>query len=251
MRQDVFVFQVINLFLDIFRKDKVGVFLKSLNIVTNGRGGIIQTLTDTISLVKIKSFNDRIETLKHYFIVKYGKIYTDSYKQAIKNFLRSLVGYSLLCYFLEVKDRHNGNILLDDDGSIIHIDFGFILNHSPGNVNFEKVPFKLTMEYVDLLDGINSRHFKEFRELFYYGFVALRNNYQMILSFFEIYMFTNSDLPCFSAKESIINNLKGKFMLELSDDELIDYTNNLIDFSLDNWRTKVYDGYQNYCVGLT
>ena len=46
--------------------------------------------------------------------------------------MRSLAGYSLVTYFLQVKDRHNGNILLHRDGSIIHIDFGFFLSNAPG-----------------------------------------------------------------------------------------------------------------------
>ena len=62
----------------------------------------------------------------------------------IINFIESLAGYSLLCYLLVIKDRHNANILIDSSGHIVHIDFGFLLTHFPGGIEFEHAPFKLT-----------------------------------------------------------------------------------------------------------
>ena len=62
----------------------------------------------------------------------------------------SIFRYCLVSYLVQVKDRHNGNILLDNEGHLIHIDYGFILSTSPKNLGFESSPFKLTPEFVDV-----------------------------------------------------------------------------------------------------
>ena len=71
-------------------------------------------------------------------------IFKENFEAAQFNFIMSLAGYSVICYILKVKDRHNGNILLDAEGHIIHIDFGFMISNGPGGYNFESAPFKLT-----------------------------------------------------------------------------------------------------------
>ena len=43
---------------------------------------------------------------------------------------------------------------MDEEGHIIHIDFGFMLSNSPGGVNFESAPFKLTRELLEVSDMV-------------------------------------------------------------------------------------------------
>ena len=44
-------------------------------------------------------------------------------------------------------------MLLGGAGHLIHIDFGFMLSNSPGGVNFESAPFKLTRELLEVMDS--------------------------------------------------------------------------------------------------
>jgi phosphatidylinositol 4-kinase len=42
--------------------------------------------------------------------------------------------------------------MIDNEGHIIHIDYGFLLSNAPGKgLKFEQAPFKLTEEFMDLL----------------------------------------------------------------------------------------------------
>ena len=75
--------------------------------------------------------------------------------------MQSLAAYSLVCYILQIKDRHNGNIMVDIAGHIMHIDFGFLLSNAPGKgFKFEQAPFKLTGEQVEVLGGVQSKKFR-------------------------------------------------------------------------------------------
>jgi phosphatidylinositol 4-kinase len=82
--------------------------------------------------------------------------------------------------------RHNGNILLNSEGHLIHIDFGFILSTSPRNLGFETSPFKLTPEFVEVMGGLGSDMFEYFKILILQGLIAARKHMDKILNLVEI-----------------------------------------------------------------
>jgi len=142
--------QLIILFDKIFREAKLPLFLQPYTVlVTSPTSGMIQTVPNALSVDSLKKDTPNFTTLANFFQQCYGPKGSAGYKKAQRNFVESMAGYSIVCYLLQIKDRHNGNILLTSSGHVVHIDFGFMLSNSPGgNINFESCPFKLTQEYV-------------------------------------------------------------------------------------------------------
>jgi phosphatidylinositol 4-kinase len=99
--------------------------------------------------------------------------------------------------------------LIDIEGHIMHIDFGFLLSNAPGKgLKFEQAPFKLTGEMVEVLGGIKSKRFKEFREHMRLGFMAIQEHADKIIKLVEMMFMGLSDLPCFVLGEDLIGALK-------------------------------------------
>lgn len=178
LRQEAFACQLIDVCNRIWVDAEIGVWTKVMRILVTGESsGLVETITNGVSLHSIKrsltlaSFENgqnprrRIATLKDHFLKAFGEPDTDAYKAAVDAFKRSLAAYSVISYVLQLKDRHNGNVLIDNEGHIIHIDFGFMLSNSPGSVGFEAAPFKLTYEYVEVLGGIGSPEWDDFKKL--------------------------------------------------------------------------------------
>ncbi|XP_050186344.1 phosphatidylinositol 4-kinase beta isoform X1 [Myiozetetes cayanensis] len=152
LRQELLAFQVLKQLQSIWEQERVPLWIKPYKIlVISADSGMIEPVVNAVSIHQIKK--QSLLSLLDYFLQEHGSYNTESFLSAQRNFVQSCAGYCLVCYLLQVKDRHNGNILLDAEGHIIHIDFGFILSSSPRNLGFETSAFKLTSEFVDVSGG--------------------------------------------------------------------------------------------------
>ncbi|ESW09709.1 hypothetical protein PHAVU_009G149800 [Phaseolus vulgaris] len=251
-RQEHLAVQLISHFYDIFQEAGLPLWLRPYEVLcTSSYTALIETIPDTASLHSIKSRYPNISSLRDFFIAKYQDD-SPSFKLAQRNFVESMAGYSLVCYLLQVKDRHNGNLLMDEEGHIIHIDFGFMLSNSPGGVNFESAPFKLTRELLEVMDsdaeGIPSEFFDYFKVLCIQGFLTCRKHAERVILLVE--MLQDSDFPCFKGGPRTIQNLRKRFHLNLTEEQCVSLVLSLISSSLDAWRTRQYDYYQRVLNGI-
>ncbi|KAF7698650.1 Phosphatidylinositol 4-kinase STT4 [Cucumispora dikerogammari] len=226
-RQDNLAVQLIEFMKKIFLDHKIEITLIKYDVTPLKDGGVIHMLENTISRHQMSQqfSND----LSEFYLLTYN-----NQPGCIWNFLKSFVGYSLFSYLFNVKDRHNANILFDKLGFIIHIDFGFMFDISPGNLNLEP-HFKLTKEILDFLN--RNSLVEKFYDLFIKGFFILRDNYDSI-----VYLINEMDLPCFTNKT--INNLKRRFFLDSSEEQVINKLKKLIFKCSDSSWAKWYDLYQ-------
>lgn len=112
--------QLLQEFDRIFKMEKLEVRLLPYEVLPLSHdSGIIECMKDAITIDELRKKGGNLN-----FVLRD--------KQKIKNFIHTLAGYSLVTYLLQVKDRHNGNIMIKKDGSIFHIDYGFFMSNIPG-----------------------------------------------------------------------------------------------------------------------
>ncbi|XP_030605721.1 phosphatidylinositol 4-kinase beta isoform X1 [Archocentrus centrarchus] len=273
LRQELLAFQVLQQLQSIWEQERVPLWIKPYKIlVLSADSGMIEPVVNAVSLHQVKKQSQL--SLLDYFLQEHGTPTTEAFLTAQRNFVQSCAGYSLICYLLQVKDRHNGNILLDAEGHIIHIDFGFILSSSPRNLGFETSAFKLTAEFVDVMGGPDGDMFNYYKMLMLQGLIAARKHMDRVLQIVEIMQqgespqlllvvvshpaaltapplcpLPGSQLPCFHGS-STMRSLKERFHMSLTEEQLQLLIDQLVDGSMRSLTTKLYDGFQYLTNGI-
>mmetsp|Transcript_2923 Transcript_2923/g.11137 ORF Transcript_2923/g.11137 Transcript_2923/m.11137 type:complete len:1960 (-) Transcript_2923:2342-8221(-) len=253
-RQDELALQMIKMFQTIFKRVGLPLYLFPYRVITTGRGtGIIEVVPNTRSRHDIGALTEG--SLYEYFISEFGHITSPELQNARKRFIESMAAYSVVSYILNIKDRHNGNILIDKEGHIIHIDFGFLFDTAPGGkFSIEKSAFKLNTEMLRIMGENpnahkrNSEGFLMFRDLVLKGFLAAREYMDDIISIVEVML--QSELPCFVKGDQCIKNLKFRFAAGKSEEEAVSFMTERINKAYQSMFSYAYDYFQQVVEGV-
>ena len=144
--------------------------------------------------------------------------------------------------------------MLDESGHYFHIDFGFCLGHSTGKgigglVECSK--FKLTEEYIEVLDGRDSPVFERYCKGCVAAMQASHAHAQTILSMIEI-VGTSSGFPCFGVYPvtKVIPALAQRLMTHKPPSAVEEETRKLIQKAAGHWGSRNYDWFQNKQRGI-
>ena len=223
LRQDQLAADLLFLFDRAFKADKLDLPLRPYSVLATAEdGGVLETLTDAVAIDTLKkrmasqaSANGSAPSFFNCFESIFGVRGSAGFAAAQRRFVASMAAYSVFCYVVAIKDRHNGNIMLCQDGSIAHIDFGIMLNVRYAKDVLE-LKIKLSSEFVQVIGD----RMQEFEEACCKGFLSIRRHSRELLQLLEMSAFSGgagTALPCL--ERDATEEVKRRLKLNCSDSE--------------------------------
>ncbi|KAL4260020.1 PI3/PI4-kinase family protein [Pleurotus pulmonarius] len=263
-RQDVLALQVIAMFKNIYTSIGLTLYLFPYRVTATAPGcGVIDVVPNATS--RDEMGRAKVNDLLDFFVAKYGGQDTVAFQQARLKFIQSMAAYSVACYILQIKDRHNGNIMIDGEGHIVHIDFGFLFDIDECShfiylakgsyvkalkfygVKFEPHSFKLNHEMVILMGGRYSQGYQLFQQLTIKAFLALRPHAEQMIN--TVHLMLDTGLPSFKG-EATIKRLRERFVLQYNERQAAEWMLSVVRNAHENIRSTAYDEFQRLQNGI-
>ncbi|MCQ2816383.1 MAG: hypothetical protein MJ252_03865 [archaeon] len=173
LRQDVLTIQMFRIMDKLWLDNGLDLKMFSYRVFPTGIiSGFIECLIAT-ELAEIQANNGVSGALDRELLVKFlrgtesdnkGQS-EESNQEAMENktdnFIKSLAGYCVATCILGIADRHAGNVMIQQNGMFIHIDFGHILGNFKYKFGFkrERSNFLLTPEMANVYINAQKEEF--------------------------------------------------------------------------------------------
>ena len=224
LRQDQLILQMINYMDSLLKNMHLDYeFTTYKTLATSKSDGFVEFVPNSKTIFDIKkSYNNQIRA----FYEKISNNNEEELNKKLDSYVNSCAGYCVVTYILGIGDRHLENLMIDKNGRLFHIDFGYILGKDPKPM---PPPIKLCKEMVECMGGKGSKRYEEFQQKCVNAYWVLRDNARVIVNMF--YLMIDSGIP----ELNNIDNLKKlheKFVPQKNKQEASNYI-------LDNLRESV------------
>ena len=232
VRQDMLILQLIKQ-MDMWLKQESSDLDLQLTIYSvlaaNMEIGILEMVPGCCTLSGIKS--------KHQTILKFLQScgHMDSSHElgvnvnVLEVFARSCAGWAVASYVLGIGDRHFDNILVQDTGRLVHIDFGWAFGHDPKDFTGMKSEIRLNKDMLAVMGGREHRLFKLFIKLCCDAYIVIRSHAEELETLLNLMRFANIEhLGTGKAAERSILKVKQNLRLWLSEKDARSHMEKLI-----------------------
>lgn len=146
--------------------------------------GFIEVVPDCASLHAIKH-DDKKDLLT--WIIDKNEGSSESASALRDRFVQSCAAYCVITYLLGSGDRHLDNIMLKTDGSLFHIDYGFVLGQDP-KVMLQKPRMRITQEMLNAMGGKGGLAYGRFQALCTVIYNCLRRHINVFVCLLRLFV---------------------------------------------------------------
>lgn len=201
LRQDQLILQIFNYMDSILQKVHLDYEFTTYKVLaTSKTDGFVEFVPNSKTIFDISK--EYSKNIRKYLEEHSLKDQQDMNKK-IDSFVNSCAGYCVVTYLLGIGDRHLENLLVNKNGKLFHIDFGYILGKDPKPY---PPPMKINSE---MMECIGDDKWEEFKTKCVNAFWVLRDNARLIVNLF--YLMIDAGIPELNDVE-ILSKLNDKFV---------------------------------------
>jgi phosphatidylinositol 4-kinase A len=193
-----------------------------------------------ITVAAAKATVEEGDSLLDYFFERYGSPESETFQRAQTCFAQSLAGLSLITYLLGIKNRHDGNLMLDREGHIFASDYSCALgSDAPAfGSSIEIAPFKLTTDYLNIMGGPKGTCYQFFRCLVVAGLKRAREDAATAIGLLRL---VPGNQNCQKKIDRAARYLNQKLMLDATDEVAENKMRLVIEHSQQHLSTSAFD----------